>query len=202
MYLKTLTCLILFVAFPVAAQEAPSRDDDSQSTEFRVATVDIQGLFKNYRKTLVAEREIDLARAEIQKTSQLSTNEIQTRQRAASKKIAALQKGEISDAEAENLKRELPLLRRELQLAEHAKKQERDSANQKLNQQMIRRMAGILEEIVELTAKRAEAEGFDMVIDSSGDNSSQVPPMLFVRNATDITEMMRKELGNPAPAGR
>ena len=53
-----------------------------------------------------------------------------------------------------------------------------------------------MKEIVNLTAKKAEAEGFDMVIDISGTNSSQVAPILFAKDAVDFTPLMEKELGN------
>ena len=201
-YLKRLVCLLLVVAFPAVAQETAPSENGSQSTEFKVATVDIQALFKDYRKTLIAEREIDLARAEIQKGSQQATNMIQARKRAAEKKILNLQEGEASEEEIEDMKRELPILRRELQEAERNKQQERDVANQKLNKQMVRRMSGILEEIRKLTAQKAEVEGFDLVVDSSGHSSNQVPPLLFIGNATDITEMMRKEFSKSSAIGR
>ncbi|MGJ8724251.1 MAG: OmpH family outer membrane protein [Roseibacillus sp.] len=183
--------LISFFAF---GQEPPSRLEVSRAPVMKVATVDIQKLFQGYRKTLVAEREIDLARAEIQKKSQLATNEIQKRRRVAEQRIFNVRKGDASEAEIADLQRELPIITRELQMAEQQKSGERATANQALNKQMVRRMAGILEEIVELTAKKADSEGFDMVIDISGSNSNQVIPMLFAKNATDMTPLMEKEL--------
>lgn len=183
-------------------QEAQPSVSGSTSSVFKVAVVDIQELFKGYRKTLLAEREIDLARAEIQKKSQLATNEILNKKKVAEKRIMAMREGKLSEEETQNLQREIPVLKRELQMAEQIKMEQRNQANQKLNQQMVRRMAGILEEIVKLTAKRAEEEGFDLVVDSSGDNSSQVPPMLFARDAIDITAIMKKELSKAPSGGR
>lgn len=193
---RFLVGVFLFVAVPAFCQEPPSLGNEGRSAALKVATVDIQKLFQGYRKTLVAEREIDLARAEIQKVSQIATNEIQVRRRRAEERIFKVRQGKASKAEIDNIQREFPIIRRELQMAEREKQQERDSANQKLNQQMVRRMSGILEEIVELTAEKAESEGFDMVIDISGGNSNQVPPMLFAKDATDLTSLMEKELSN------
>ena len=162
----------------------------------KVATVDIQKLFQGYRKTLVAEREIDIARAEIQRKSQSATNEIQVRRRLAEQRIFEVRNGSASEEEIADLQRELPIITRDLKMAEVEKRKERDAANQQLNQQMVRRMAGILQEIVDLTAKKAESEGLDMVIDISGANTNQVPPVLFVKDALDLTPLMAKELGN------
>lgn len=176
------------------AQEGGGTKAAATSDALKVAVVDIQSLFQSYRKTIAAEREIDLARAEIQKNSQLATNEIQERRRMIEKRVFQFRNGELSEKEQAAVRRELPILSRELQMAEEKKLKERDLANQNLNRQMVRRMNGILEELVQLTAKRAEAEGFDLVIDSSGNNSTQLPPILFAKDATDITAMMRKEL--------
>lgn len=184
------------------AQEPPSRGGEAQALDFKVAVVDIQALFQVNRKTLIAEREIDLARAEIQKKSQEATNNIQTRRRIIEKRIFEIRRGKVTEADIVDFQRELPILRRELQIAEREKQSERNLANQKLNQQMVRRMAGILEEIVARTAEKAEAEGFDLVIDTSGKNSNQVPPMLFSKSAVDITDLMKKELSNPAGGNR
>lgn len=202
MSFRTIFSLMSLAWLPLAAQEAPSDLQTGGRVDFKIAVVDIQSLFKNYRKTLLAEREIDLARAEIQKKSQLATNEIQARRQVIEQRIARARRGEVSEAQMAEYRREFPILRRELQIAQKEKESERDQANQKLNQQMMRRMAGILEEIAELTAKKAEAEGFDLVIDSSGSTSSQVAPMLFARDAVDLTDLMGKELSKTKSEGR
>lgn len=199
---RAILLLVSLAFLPLQAQESPTREKKSAQSDFKVAVVDIQSLFRSYRKTLMAEREIDLARAEIQKQSQLATNEIQTRKRIVEKRVFEIRKGEASEAEIADFQRELPILNRELKIAEEEKQTERNLANQKLNQQMVRRMEGILDEIVELTAAKADAEGFDLVVDSSGTNSNQVAPLLFIKDAIDLTEMMKKELSKPASGSR
>ena len=198
--LRIVSLFALLAVLPSKAQEEPTRYDGG--LEFKVAVVDIQALFKDYRKTLLAEREIDLARAEIQKKSQLRTNEIRLQQSMLEKRIFKIRKGEASEEEIADFKRELPILNRELKIAEKEKEKELHLANQRLNQQMVRRMAGILDEIIELAAKKAEAEGFDLVYDSSGRNSSQVAPLLFAKNGVDLTAMMKKELGKTKDSNR
>ena len=188
--------LLVLISPVTFGQEAPSRGGVKREPAMKVATVNIQQLFQGYRKTLVAEREIDLARADIQQKNQLATNELTERRRITEERIFEVRNGTASAQEITDLERELPLIQREISMAEREKRKESDIANQKLNTQMVRRMTGILEEIVELTAKKAEAEGYDMVIDISGDNSNQVPPILFAKDAVDFTPLMEKELGN------
>lgn len=188
--------ILLAALSAVSAQEGTGSEASAASDELKVATVDIQSLFRNHPKTLAAEREIDLARAEVQKEGQLAKNEIEAKKQVLERRAKEIREGEASEAELAQAQRELPVLLREIQLAEKEKQNKRDAANNRLNQQMVRRMEGILAEIVEAAAKKGEDAGFDLVIDTSGDNSSQAAPILFSRNATDLTEVLRKELSN------
>ena len=68
-----------------------------------------------------------------------------------------------------------------------------------LNQKMILRMKGILKEIRRVIQRKADQDGFDYVFDVEGLNSSQVPFVLYAKDAVDITPMIREELEKGAP---
>lgn len=187
---------------PLSAQTAVEQAPAQGSKSFRVAKVDIQELFKGYQKTLTAQLEINSARAEIQKKSQLSSNEIQERRRKLLSMDASLKSGELNEKQVSLIQTEGPILLRELRVMEEQKQQERDLANQTLNQQMVHRMKGILEEITILTQKYAENAGFDLVIDCSGKNTSQVVPVLFIKDVEDITPLLKKELSKSFSGSR
>lgn len=185
-----------------ALSQEDHQQAESAATSFKTATVDIQALFRDYHKTQIAQREINVARAEIQKKSQLSTNEIQERRRKLLSMEASLNSGELDEAQVRSIQTEGPILLRELRMMEEQKQKEYDLANQNLNQQMVRRMSGILEEITILTQKYADESGFDLVVDRSGKNSSQVIPILFIKGAEDITPLMKKELSKSSSGSR
>lgn len=187
---------------PLSAQTVAEQAPAQGTKSFRVAKVDIQELFKGYQKTLTAQLEINSARATIQKKSQLSTNEIEERRRKLLSMDASLKSGELDEEQVSLIQTKGPILLRELRMMEEQKQKERDLANQTLNQQMVRRMKGILEEITIFTQKYAENEGFDLVIDCSGKNSSQVVPVLFIKDVEDITPLMKKELRKSSPGSR
>ena len=64
---------------------------------------------------------------------------------------------------------------------------------------MLARMDVLLREIHLLVAEQAEDLGFDLVFDLDGAGTSQVPMLLYARDAADITPMILKELQKRVP---
>ena len=60
-------------------------------------------------------------------------------------------------------------------------------------------MKGILEEIRKLVEEKAKVENFDYVFDKSGMSTSQVPFLLYTKDATDMTAILLKDLNKGAP---
>jgi hypothetical protein len=65
---------------------------------------------------------------------------------------------------------------------------------------MVQRMKGILEEIRKLVEEEAKKEDYDYVFDKSGLSTSQVPFLLYTKDATDITAVLLEDLNKDAPA--
>jgi len=65
---------------------------------------------------------------------------------------------------------------------------------------MVQRMKGILEEIRKLVEEKAKVDNYDYVFDKSGLSTSQVPFLLYTKDATDITAGLLKDLNKDAPA--
>ena len=113
--------------------------------------------------------------------------------------VARLQQKDLEDLERAALEREKGLRlqdrraldqhRRDVALARHAE----------LNKKMVLRMENLLEEIRAIVVEKAERAGYDLVFDVEGLNTSQVPVLLFAKDATDITPMILKELNKDAP---
>ena len=72
--------------------------------------------------------------------------------------------------------------------------------NTALNEKMVQKMRGILEEIKKLVEDRAKADDYDYVFDKSGMSTSQVPFLLYTKDATDITGGLLGVLNKDAPA--
>ena len=63
---------------------------------------------------------------------------------------------------------------------------------------MVQRMRGILEEIRKLVEDQAKSDDYDYVFDKSGLSTSQVPFLLYTKDATDITPGLLEELNKDA----
>lgn len=60
-------------------------------------------------------------------------------------------------------------------------------------------MKGILEEIRKLVEEQAKTDNYDYVFDKSGLSTSQVPFLLYTKDATDVTAGLLKDLNKDAP---
>ncbi len=140
----------------------------AQDGKLKIATVDMQELFKQYYRTNEAQKQID----------DPSVNE--------SKRQTLFRDWQTQKEEGVALDRE----RREFL-------QRRNAA---LNEKMVQRMKGILEEIRKLVEEQAKQDNYDYVFDKSGLSASQVPFLLYTKDATDITAGLLKSLNKDAPA--
>ena len=71
--------------------------------------------------------------------------------------------------------------------------------NNALNEKMVQKMRGILEEIRKLVEDRAKSDDYDYVFDKSGLSTSQVPFLLYTKDAADLTPLLLKNLNKDAP---
>jgi outer membrane protein len=187
--LITVAVTMMFVASAVA-----------QDAKLKIATVDMQLLFKEYYRTGEAQQQINLERARIQKDN----NEKLTSIRQIETDIQSLKKQmedpAISDQKKATVNKENQGKYQEGIQLDKERREFLQRKNQALNEKMMQRMKGILEEIRKLVEESAKAEDFDYVFDKSGMSTSQVPFLLYTKDATDITANLLKDLNKDAPA--
>jgi Skp family chaperone for outer membrane proteins len=193
-----MTIIRRFIAVAMAALFVGSAA--AQDAKLKIATVDMQQLFKEYYRTTEAQQQINVERARIQKDN----NEKLTAIRQIESDIALLKK-QIEDPSLSDQKKAQVYKDHQAKYQEGIQldKERREflgRKNQALNEKMVQRMRGILEEIRKLVEERAKAENFDYVFDKSGMSTSQVPFLLYTKYATDITAALLKDLNKDAPA--
>lgn len=193
-----MTIIRRFIAVALAALFVGSAA--AQDAKLKIATVDMQQLFKEYYRTTEAQQQINVERARIQKDN----NEKLTAIRQIESDIALLKK-QIEDPSLSDQKKAQVYKDHQAKYQEGIQldKERREflgRKNQALNEKMVQRMRGILEEIRKLVEERAKAENFDYVFDKSGMSTSQVPFLLYTKDATDITAALLKDLNKDAPA--
>ena len=184
-----LTASLMLAAVPAQAQEA-----------LKIATVDMQQLFKEYHRTNTAQKDINIERAKIQKEN----NERLTRIRELEAELQGLRKQledpSISDKKKQELFKGFQAKTQEGVALDRERREYLQRRNTALNEKMVQRMRGILEEIRKMVEDHAKSDDFDYVFDKSGMSTSQVPFLLYTKDATDMTGDLLKELNKDAPA--
>lgn len=173
----------------------------AQEGKLNIATVDMQELFKHYYHTNEAQKQINVERARINKDN----NERQAKIRELADSLAKLQKQledpSLNDSKKQTLYKEWQAQQQEGIALDRERREFLQRKNQQLNEKMVQRMKGILEEIRKLVEEKAKVDNFDYVFDKSGLSTSQVPFLLYAKDATDITSGLLKDLNKDAPAG-
>lgn len=170
-------------------------------TRLKIATVDMQALFQEYHKTKSTRDSMqkDVDRVKDEQKDRIAKLD------ALGKELEGFKK-QLSDA---SLKDEAK--RREIQATAQVKNQEFQSLrtefeefikrkDRAVKEQMMIQMKEIFEELRVKVQKHAEAEGYDYVLDKTGTSTSQVPILLYTKDATDITAALLKTINEGAPA--
>jgi outer membrane protein len=179
----------LLFALPATAQD-----------KLKIATVDMQTLFKQYHRTTDAQREVNVERAKIQQNNNDRLETI----RALEGELQGLRKQlddpSLSDKRKQELFKDFQMKTQEGVALDRERREFLQRRNTALNEKMMQKMRGILEEIRKLVEDRAKSDDYDYVFDKSGMSTSQVPFLLYTKDATDITAGLLGVLNKDAPA--
>ena len=168
--------------------------------ELNIATVDMQELFKQYHRTNEAQKQINIERARIQKDNNERLARIREHEENLIKIRKQLDDPSINDSKKQELYKEFQNDQQTGTALDRERREFLQRRNTALNEKMVQRMKGILEEIRKLVEEKAKVDNFDYVFDKSGLSTSQVPFLLYTKDATDITAGLLKDLNKDAPA--
>lgn len=191
--------MTLFRRF-IAVALASSLISVASAQNLKVATVDMQELFKQYYQTNEAQDQINLERAKINQDNEdrlKRIREIETNLESFKKQI---EDPSVNESKKQSLIKDFQNQQQEgIQLDKERREfiQRRTTA---LNENMVQRMKVILEDIRKLVEERSKADNYDLVIDKSGMSTSQVPVLLYSKDSMDITASLLKVLNKDAPA--
>ena len=172
----------------------------AQEGKLKIATVDMQELFKQYYRTNEAQKQINVERAKIQKDNNERMAKIREIETSLGKLCKQLEDPAINDSRKQALFKDWQSQQNEGIALDRERREFLQRRNQLLNEKMLQKMKGILEEIRKLVEEHAKGEDFDYVFDKSGLSTSQVPFLLYTKDATDITAVLLKDLNKDAPA--
>ncbi|MEE2734967.1 MAG: OmpH family outer membrane protein [Verrucomicrobiota bacterium] len=172
----------------------------AEEEKLRTAVVNIQKLFRNYHKVDKAEEEINMERARIQKEHNDVAGRLRSMDQSLRELEVSLQSTNLTGQNRSSLEREKGVRFHERERINHERTSDLRARHTELNRKMVARMDALLQEIHDLVAGQAEGLGFDLVFDIDGTSTSQVPMLLFARDAMDLTPMILKELNKNGPS--
>jgi len=171
-----------------------------QSARLKIATVDMTALFKDYGPTKDTMAKFEKEKEGVEKQAM----DRKTRLDDAKKELDSLQKQlsdpSVADAKKQTLYTDLQVKKQQWDALQHEAEDFVQRKQRALNEQMQLRVKDILDGIRTKVQKYAETEGYDYVLDKTGASTSQVPVLLYTKDATDITDVLLKTLKAEAPA--
>lgn len=189
--LKQIYLILLLSLVAVATSDAEKPN---------IGMVDMQKLFAQYYRTEAAQKQFNQDYAGIQKKVNQQLEQINM----MISELKSLNEKLKSESLDENLKQKYS---QEFQLIDQQRKmfiEEMKRAEYEGKKEVARRkaasMQGIMSEIRAKVASFAEKQGYDFVFDKSGKNTNQISFFIYLKDATDITAVMLKELNKLAPS--
>lgn len=70
----------------------------------------------------------------------------------------------------------------------------------KATKQMVEAIEALMEDVRERVSEIGKSEGYDLILEIGGLTSSQTSPIIFLRNGTDISELVLERLNAEFPA--
>ncbi|MFZ9932971.1 MAG: OmpH family outer membrane protein [Chthoniobacterales bacterium] len=167
--------------------------------QMKVGIVDMNKVFTSYYKTKEAETRLNDARAQAKtdldsrletlKSSMEEINKLEADTKkpelAADKKQAAVKQRDEKINEVRNLDREIGEFRQ--------------TRERQLQEQFMRMRGDIVQDIMKVVDSKVKADGFDLVLDSSGLGISQVKVVLYSAPSMDFSDSIISELNKNAP---
>ena len=167
--------------------------------QMKVGIVDMNKVFTSYYKTKEAETRLNDARAQAKtdldsrletlKSSMEEINKLEADTKkpelAADKKQAAVKQRDEKINEVRNLDREIGEFRQ--------------TRERQLQEQFMRMRGDIVQDIMKVVDSKVKADGFDLVLDSSGLGISQVKVVLYSAPSMDFSDSIISDLNKNAP---
>lgn len=169
------------------------------AAQMKVGIVDMNKVFTSYHKTKDAETRLNDARAQAKTDldSRLETlkgdmeaiNKLEADTKkpelTADKRDAAIKQRDEKINQVRNLDREIGEFRQ--------------TRERQLQEQFMRMRGDIVQDIMKVVDTKVKADGFDLVLDSSGLGVSQVKIVLYAAPSMDFSDSIITELNKNAP---
>jgi len=165
----------------------------------RIALIRVKEIYAGLPATAALQQEIKTEREEIMKDQRADTlRKIITELQGLQAKLS--DKTNPPDEEtSRKLARSYEITRQEAQSLQNEFETFRSEREKQINRKMVSGMRATLDHITEISRKIAKEQGFDIVLDASGETNTSVPFVLYQKNALDLTGAVKAALQDAAP---
>jgi len=183
---KLLACtsLLLLPLLPAAAKP-------------KVAVVDAQRAFTEYFATKSTHKKLAEAKLALQNDKRLPV--IAATEKELQDLRNKVRDTTLTEEQREHFFKESEMKAHELRSLQRDTQKFLESEKQKMNQLLVsvtRKLQANVQTVIDQVAKAGD---FEMVFESGGNTSSQVPTLLYIREATDITDTVIQRLNSTDP---
>jgi outer membrane protein len=189
--LRSLVATGLSIGGILTAQEAD---------RLKVATVDMLALYGEYHKTKTTQTKFDEEQVKVREDLERRVKSLKDLETEIGALKAQESDPSVADAKKQQIFGERQAKQQEFEVLRKELEEFHQRKLRALQEQSQLRAKVILEEIRTKVRKHAEDGGYDYVLDKTGTSTSQVPILLYTKDATDITEVLLKTINEGAPA--
>ena len=164
-----------------------------------IATVSLDKVYNGYWKT-------DQENDKLKKKQKMAQDKIKGLNQSLTKDgevlsrmIKALNDPNLSAAEKTKRQQQAGLKQQELRQQSEAIQAFGNATSKDLELEMRKARDGIMEEIQQVVAAKARAEGFDLVLDKAGKSAAIAPIVVYSADGNDLTESVLKQLNLSDP---
>jgi outer membrane protein len=167
----------------------------------QIGVVDIQRLFKEYYRTEEAQKQFNQDYAAIQKTVNQQLEQINEMVLQLKSLNDRLKDENLDENARYKCAQEFKLIDKKRQALLAETKQVEFENKKRVARRKAASLQGIMSEIRGKVISFADKQKYDFVFDESGKNTNQISFFIYLKDATDITSEMLKELNDSAPEG-
>ena len=169
------------------------------SAQTKIGTVDMKKTFESYWKTKEAETKMSETRFTIKRDLDERNEKLKELQDSIEKLNEEIKKPELSKEknQGKNKEREDKIV--EWQNMMRTLQEYRVEKEKQLADQTLRIRNGLVDEIKKVVDAKVKSEGFDLVLDVSGNSINNVPVVLFANPKYDFTQEIVDKLNADHP---
>ncbi len=169
------------------------------AAQMKVGIVDMNKVFTSYYKTKDAEARLNDARAQAKTDLDSRLETLKSNMEAINKLEADTKKPELAADKRETAIKQRDEKINEVRNLDREIGEFRQTRERQLQEQFMRMRGDIVQDIMKVVDSKVKADGFDLVLDSSGLGISQVKIVLYSAPSMDFSDSIISELNKNAP---